>query len=61
MCSFRFSIELMRDEFAVCFSFDDGHALSKVRVLGLRFSIVLTPVDLWLDIVDRASLADVAS
>ena len=51
----------MRDEFAVCFSFDDGHALSKVRVLGLRFSIVLTPVDLWLDIVDRASLADVAS
>ena len=70
VCSLRLSIESirdefavcsMRDEFAVCFSFADGQDSSKVRVLGLRFSIVLPPVDLRLDIVDRASLADVAS
>ena len=57
----EFAVCSIRDEFAVCFSFADGQASSKVRVLGLRFSIVLAPVDLWLDIVDRASLADVAS
>ena len=61
VCSFRLLIELMREEFAVCFSFADGQVLSKERVLGFRFPIVLPPIDLWLDIIDRASLADVAS
>ena len=61
VCSFRLSVELRREEFAVCFSFADGQVLSKERVLGIRCPIVLPPIDLWLDIVDRASLADVAS
>ena len=60
-CSFRLSIEFMRDEFADCFNFDDGHVLSKVRVLGLRVPIVLPPVDLRLDMVERTSVAELYS
>ena len=56
--SYCLSVEFMRDEFADCFNFDDGQVFSKVRVLGLRVPIVLPPVDLRLDMVDRASVAD---